>query len=853
MTSRSRDRSGPLSGVAALTLAALACRPCVALASEPMPARADRLPSPGRAVASEDGVEAVRVNPANLAFLPGAELRWTGVRCPDTKMVNCGHSLGIATPVAFDFTSGLRVDYVQPPSSADFPFAGSDYVWITWGLAYRLSESLSIGGSIQRSYSQNGYLDGLWGLSTAVSYRPTAHIAFSVLAHDWNNPSPQLLRPHNLPVLDRSYDFALAFRPTGRRAFEIGAELKYLSEADQVIPRATIAVDVPRLGRLRGDVEIAHLPNDQSRGVVASAGLEVYLSGLSVGGGALFGSGLGSTSSIGEYATASLAAYRSPGVQRAARGVTIRIEGTPGVRSHIHFLRRLWRLAEDKEIASVSLVLRAEPAASFAHAEELADAIRLLRAHGKKVLCSLEDNGARSLYVCANADRIVMNPAGSLRYSGLRTQYFYLAGLLEKIGVRAEFVRIGAHKSAPEQFTNDKASEVARADHEDYLHEVEAVFDSNLAVGRKLTSERIREATPKGPYTASEAKDAGFIDGFAFDDEVDRATKDMLGHEVSVEKLGAERNAPDTFGARGKVGVLYVEGDMVDGRSSRVPLLDMKLVGSYTMTDSIRALRDDASVRSVVLRIETPGGSSMAADVIWRELTLLAQKKPLIVSMGSTAASGGYYIAAAAPTIYALPLTLTGSIGIFYGKADVSGLLDKLGVTVETYKTTPRADAESFFRGFTDDERVELKRKVGQFYDVFLDRVARGRHMSKADVDAVGQGRVWTGQQALAHKLVDKMGGIRQALEEARALGNLPNDAPIVEYPEVKLSLLDQVLHLAGLESARAMMSVTSLPPQFRDVARSLAPMAVYSGDVPMARLEWAPAEADTIVETDLE
>jgi protease-4 len=232
----------------------------------------------------------------------------------------------------------------------------------------------------------------------------------------------------------------------------------------------------------------------------------------------------------------------------------------------------------------------------------------------------------------------------------------------------------------------------------------------------------------------------------------------------------------------------------------------------------------------------------MAADVMWRELHLLAQRKPLVVSMGSIAASGGYYIAAAGKEIYALPLTVTGSIGIFYGKADVSGLLGKLGVTIDTYKTTPRADAESLFRSFTADERTELEHKVKQFYDVFLDRVAQGRHMKTSDVDAVGQGRVWVGQQAIEKGLVDKLGGLREAIEEAELLGGLASDAPIAEYPVVDRSLLEIVLGL-GLESRT--FAIDGLPVQIKDAVRAVAPMAVYTQDVPMARMEWVSLGAD--------
>jgi protease-4 len=210
--------------------------------------------------------------------------------------------------------------------------------------------------------------------------------------------------------------------------------------------------------------------------------------------------------------------------------------------------------------------------------------------------------------------------------------------------------------------------------------------------------------------------------------------------------------------------------------------------------------------------------------------------------MGSIAASGGYYVAAPAKIIFALPLTITGSIGIFYGKADISGLLGKIGVNVDVRRTTPRADAESIYRPFTDDERAELKVKVRQFYDVFLDRVAQGRHMTKDEVDAVGQGRVWAGQQALQHKLVDRMGGLRHALEAARELGGLPSDAPIDEYPQVQQTLLEYALSLAGLK-ANASVTVQDLPVSVRSVLRAVAPLAVIGDGAPLARMEWVPVD----------
>lgn len=833
------------------SLAALLALAPAAASADPFPPRAERILSPGRSAAGEDSAEALVLNPANLGNLPGGELRWTGVRCPETKRVACGHAFELATPLLFGLSSGLRLDYVMPPGGPEGvspPFEG-DYSWLTWGLGYRLSDALQVGASFQWSYSSNPYTSDLFGVTAGVSFRPSTRFGFALVAQDFNGPSTRKVLPDDVPVLGRTFVGAAVFRPTGKSDVEIGLEGRYFDGIDQARPRAVLGVDVPGVGRIRGDVEVQNLGNDQTRGVLATVGAEIYLGHVSAGGGALFGNALGDAHSVGQYATASIATYRRPGVPRPERAVHIRLESTPGNRTHVRLLRRLWEIAEDKDVAAVTMVLRAEPTSSFAHAEELADAFRVLRASGKKVVCSFEDAGPRALYACASADRVVINPAGGIRYAGLKSTHLYLAGLLNKLGVKAEFVRIGAHKSAPEQLMNEHASDVARADQEDLLRQYEAVFARNMELYRRIPEQKFREISAKGPFVASEARAAGLVDGYAFDDELERVTQDAVGRKVAYRKYAPDKLAPREFGPRPRVAILYIDGDIIDGRSRSVPLLDMRLVGSYTIAEEVQRLRDDPYVKAVVLRVESPGGSSMAADVMWRELKRLGERKPLIVSMGSVAASGGYYVAAPAKEIFALPLTITGSIGIFYGKADISELLGKIGVNVEVRKTAPRADAESFYRGFTAEERVELERKVGQFYDVFLDRVAQGRRMTKAEVDAVGQGRVWAGQQAVQRGLVDRMGGLRQALEAARAAAKLPADTPVSEHPAVESSLLDVVLSLAGVHAGPG-IKVEDLPVSVRRVLRAVAPLTLYGEGQALARMEWVPGDDALGVET---
>ncbi len=680
-------------------------------------------------------------------------------------------------------------------------------------------------------------------MSVGATLRPNSHFGFAAVAQDFNRPSPQPVPQTGNPILDASYVFGLDFRPTGTRALEVGLEAKYLQGSDLVLPRALVGIDSPGPGRARGDNEITHLTHDAQRPIVGTAGLEIYLGHASLGGGILVGNGLGENGAVGEYLTASVAGYVNPGLPKLSRAVWIRLESTPGTRNHVAFLRALWKLSEQQDVKAVTLVLRAAPASSLAHAEELADAIRLLRARGKKVLCSLEDGGVDSLYVCANADRTVLNPSGTFRYAGLRYQYFYLAGLLEKLGIKGDFVRISPHKAAPEMYTNTQAGDVARADHEDLLRENEAVFVKDVAQGRHLTVAEVRAAAEHGMTLPEEARAAKLVDELVFDDEIERATKDMVGSPISYEKYDPDLVAPPKFGPQPKVALLYVDGDIIDGRSQHIPLVDMKLVGSYSVAETVKALRDDPSVRSVVLRIESPGGATTAADVMWRELSLLAKKKPLVVSMGTVAASGGYYIASAGQLVFAEPLTTTGSIGVFFGKADVSGLLRKIGVNVETYKTAPHADAESLFRGFTDDERARAQHTIESIYSTFLDRVSQGRHLTRDQVDAVAQGRVWTGQEAFDRHLVDRLGGLREALAAARALGGLPENAPIEEVPRPDSSLLEDLLGLLGINLHATAFSLDGLPIQVRDAARAVAPLVVYPDQTALERMEWVPID----------
>lgn len=789
------------------------------------------IPDPGRGVAGVEDAASIAVNPANLAFLPGPELRWTTVwTAAASPLPARGHSIALGLPLWL-LSTGLRVDLFDPPESAPAPFNDTSY-WIRWPLAVSLGSSLALGTTFAWGRSDAADLDDFFAVTTGLTWRPSPMLGVSVVARDWNRPVSRFGT-----TIQRSYDVGLAVRPFGGlRGFELGLETAFYEADREFVPKVSAGIDVPRVGRVRGDVALRDLGG--SPDVLATVGLDVNFGFLQVSGGAVVGDAI-TRAGTGFYAGAAIRSFREPGIRLPSKVARVRLENTPGVRGHTRLLRRLWRLGNDPEVDGVLLELRAEPAASLAHAEELGDAIRGIRGKGKKVFCHLEDAGGRSLFVCSQADGIAMNPAGGLRFAGISSQYYYFGSLLKKLGVRAEFVRIGDHKLAAEQFARSEGSPIGQQDHQDLVNQFESIYVHDVGGGRRIPARELKARIAKGPFLASEAKEAGLIDKLVYEDEINRYLEEEMERPVRVADDEPATRAPERWGHSKKIALVYLSGDMMDGESSSIPFLGVRIAGSYTIARALKRAREDSTVRAVVLRVATGGGSSLAADVILREAILTARAKPLIVSMGSSAASGGYYASMAGGPIYANRGTITGSIGIFYGKVDVSGLLHKLGVNIEAFRTAPRADAESFFRPFTDDERRELGVKVKQFYDLFVARVAEGRKMKPEDVDAVARGRVWTGAQAKERLLVDKLGGLRQALAEARELGHLPGDAPILELPEEDESLLGFLMSLAGAPAATAAVPASAfIPAALLDMARALSPFMIFDSNKPLARSE---------------
>ena len=805
--------------------------------------RPTTLPTYGRDPVGTRDSTVVTSNPALLAFLPGGELRWVSQYLDEqSKLPTQGHAIAFAFPVPFlNLGLGARLDLINPPRAA----AMNAYDVLTLGLGFKTSATSGLGFSYQHYYSEATQLHGLSAWSLGWTARPWNAVGLGIAGKALNSPTNS-----HFGRIDPAWDFALSIRPTGTDVVELGLVAGYVfpeDAEDYFAPRATLGVKLP-FGRLRSELSV--VDRDQRRDWIVGTQLAVDFNGpggsMQAAASSLVGSGLGKSSKYHAAENLSfelgLRGFReTSGVEVPEFGVLIKLDETPSARQHVALLRRLWKIAEQEPaISSVVFELHDSPAAGTARAQELRDAFTYLRAHGKKVVCHLEQAGGSALYACSAADRILVHPGGSIRFAGFTSTQFYLKGMLDKLGVRADMVRIGDHKSAPEMFTREGPTAVSLADREAMMRSIEGQWLTGVAEGRHLAKAEVAKRIVHGPFVSSDAKQAGFVDDYAYSDEISERVSRLVGSPVRLEENVASR-ARDNFGATRRIAVVYVDGDMVDGRSQTIPLLGMRLSGAKTLAETFKQLRGDPRVGAVVLRIESPGGSALAADTLWRELQLLAHTKPVVCSMGAVAASGGYYIASATHRIFANPATVTGSIGIFSGKADVSELLGRIGIGTNTVKSAPHADASTPYRPYTDEERAALYREISQLYDMFLTRVSLGRGLDKAAIDAVGQGRVFTGEQALTHRLVDEMGGMRQALDWVRKAAGLPEDAPIIELPPPDPSLLEQLIGLDGAQMGTNSGGLSMIPTQFLDVARALSPFMIYESEKPLTRLEGLP------------
>ncbi len=465
------------------------------------------------------------------------------------------------------------------------------------------------------------------------------------------------------------------------------------------------------------------------------------------------------------------------------------------VLTHHQLLAALGRAAEDQAITTLVMDLRGV-SLNWAQLEELHDAVRRFREAGKTVWAYIEDGGNADYALATAADRVAMAPEGYLMVLGVAAELAFLRDTLAKLGLEADFLHVGRYKSAPEQLTRSSASEANREMTTSLVEARYRLLIDLIAAGRARDEETVRRWIDVGIYDADSALAAGLVDTV-----LDAGV--VLGEVFPEDELAPlqdyARRAPRTK-ARHQIALIVAEGTIVTG-SSRYDNLQGRLLGSDTLVEQLAEARRDKKVGAVVLRVHSPGGSALASDLIWREIARVRQVKPVIVSMGGYAASGGYYIACGADSIFADVGTLTGSIGVFAGKLDMSRMYGKIGVQREFISRGENALFWHDAGGFTPAQRALFQARLDSFYERFLAKVAAGRGLTPQQVEAAAQGRVWTGDQALEHGLVDGLGSLERALTAAkRRLGLQPDEAVVVRVYTKQLNWFERTM-LGALRS----------------------------------------------------
>jgi protease-4 len=425
--------------------------------------------------------------------------------------------------------------------------------------------------------------------------------------------------------------------------------------------------------------------------------------------------------------------------------------------------------------------------------QEVRDAILDFRKSGKRLYAYLEYGTDRDYYLASAADRVFLMPSSHLDLTGIASYELFLRGTLDKIGVVPDLHHIGEYKTASNTFTERDFTPAHKEMSDSLNRDLYDQIVRGIADGRGKSEEDVRALIDQGPFLPENALRAGLIDDVAYEDQVAAKVRDdgvESGRDIDSDDYGRIDPASLGLGRGPRMAVIYAAGTIVSGRSGFDPI-NGPVVGSETLIEYIRRARRDSSIRAVVLRIDSPGGSATASDAVWRELMITRTERadrPIVASMSDLAASGGYYIAMPAHAIVAQPTTLTGSIGIFGGKFVTGGTYGKLGANIGTTSIGRHAEMNSPSRPYNAEELKKVQEQLQSFYDQFVEKVAKSRNSTPERIDQVAQGRVWTGRQAKQHGLVDALGGLADAIALAKERAKIPadSDVELVVYPARK-------------------------------------------------------------------
>lgn len=724
-------------------LAALGTAPALAADLSP-----ERPVLPAFSVAGEDGAATLWRNPASLAFDPdpSAWLGWSQQLAGGPATLSGALQGG---PL------GVGVLYRNGPD---------DQGWLSLanGAGIRLGRRVALGVGLGWQVPE-GPENNFVTWDVGLGWRPAQWLGVSLAARNLNNPAEDL-------GVTQSFGGGVAWRPFEGRLL-LGVDYEQPDLAPDVSGRFSASARVEPTDGL-----VLRAYGDQEGRI--GAGVEIFWGRMGVGmhglgelvedqgptglGYLITGDGDRSLFEYGhkvpEFVLDASFPYQRP------TGLLAEPQET-----WLHLIRRVQEAIDDPGVKGFVMHVD-QPPPSWAHVQELRDLVAKARARGKVTVAYLDrDAGNASYLLAVAADRVYLHPAGQLDLVGLSMELTYLRGTLDLVGVEPQYVKRSEYKSAPEQWTRHGPSDASRAQLDALLDALSEDLARGVAEGRARTPEQVRRLIDGGPFTAEDAEARGLVDGVLYPDQLEERLEESFRRGFELDPDYRLDDEVTGWPAAREIAVIYVDGVIVSGPSSPGGLLSGRTAGSETIVRQLEQARRDDAVQAVVLRVDSPGGSAFASDEIWRATQRLKESgKPLVVSMGGVAASGGYYVAAGADAIYAEPGTITGSIGVFSGKFSLGGLYEKVGVETEIFTRGRNAALYSPSRPMDETELETVDRLVGATYAQFKDRVAQGRGLSPEQVEEVARGRVWTGADAKAHGLVDELGGLDAAISRAR-------------------------------------------------------------------------------------
>ena len=472
--------------------------------------------------------------------------------------------------------------------------------------------------------------------------------------------------------------------------------------------------------------------------------------------------------------------------------------------------------------------------AGWGKSEEIREAITDFRSSGKPVYAYMEYATDKEYYIATACDKIYLAPPGELFINGLAADVLFFRGSLDKLGIYPDMVQVGKYKTAVETFTRKDMSDANREFVNALLDDLFNRYVEAVAKARGKSTEDMRAIIDDAPYSSARSKEMGLIDGVAYRDEIEKELKTRLGYKESDELRVVSGSAysgvePESLGLdKGeKIAVIYGTGNIGSGKSENSPRGEQS-IGSDTLSKAIKDAGEDKTIKAIVIRVDSPGGSGLASDIIWHAVEAAKAKKPVVVSMSDVAASGGYYISTGANKIVAEPSTITGSIGVFAGKPVLKGFYDWLGISNEYVLRGKQAGMFRESEKFTPEERTKFEEVVKRtYYEDFVPKVAKGRNKTPEYVDSVAQGRVWTGAQGRDRGLVDEFGGLDRAVEIAKDLAKIPKDKGvhrvILPYPRTFLQELLSLGDETRIQAKQRQAVLATLPEDARRAVRYMA------------------------------